>query len=246
MDVARASSTYRPRDAVHSVLHTVIREHLELFLREVSDRGDGEGLPRFVEQEFREFLTCGVLAHGFALVRCERCTFERLVPFSCKGRGFFPSCGGRRIDRARRAPGGRDLAARAGAPVGAHAALPPAVPAGVGPRPVPGPCSLSMRGRCSTSTASKPEATAFPAGRTGTLTVIQRFGGGLNLNVHFHTLALDGVFVQSSAGRLVPRSTTLPSSSGSSPTSSSRVRGPARRPRSPGLRREPSSRPSRR
>ena len=31
-------------------------------------------------------------------------------------------------------------------------------------------------------------------GRTGTLTVIQRFGSGLNLNVHFHTLVLDGVF----------------------------------------------------
>ena len=26
------------------------------------------------------------------------------------------------------------------------------------------------------------------------MTVIQRFGGGLNLNVHFHTLVLDGVF----------------------------------------------------
>jgi len=85
MVVARAPSTYRPRDAEHSVLHTVIREHLDLFLREVSDRGDGGGLPRFVEQEFREFLTCGVLAHGFARVRCERCTFERLVPFSCAG-----------------------------------------------------------------------------------------------------------------------------------------------------------------
>jgi hypothetical protein len=29
--------------------------------------------------------------------------------------------------------------------------------------------------------------------------VIQRFGGGLNLNVHFHTLAFDGVFVRSPA-----------------------------------------------
>ena len=47
MVVARAPSTYRPRDAEHSVLHTVIREHLDLFLREVSDRGDGGGLPRF-------------------------------------------------------------------------------------------------------------------------------------------------------------------------------------------------------
>ncbi len=31
-------------------------------------------------------------------------------------------------------------------------------------------------------------------GRTGTLTVIQRCGSGLNLNVHFHALALDRVF----------------------------------------------------
>lgn len=30
-------------------------------------------------------------------VCCEGCAFERLVPFSCKGRGFCPSCGGRRM-----------------------------------------------------------------------------------------------------------------------------------------------------
>jgi Transposase zinc-binding domain len=42
-------------------------------------------------------LTCGVLAHGFARVRCERCALEQLVLLSCKGRGFCPSCGGRRM-----------------------------------------------------------------------------------------------------------------------------------------------------
>ena len=31
-------------------------------------------------------------------------------------------------------------------------------------------------------------------GRSGSVTVIQRFGGGLNLNVHYHTLLFDGVF----------------------------------------------------
>jgi hypothetical protein len=31
-------------------------------------------------------------------------------------------------------------------------------------------------------------------GRTGTVTVIQRFGSGLQLNIHMHTLVLDGVF----------------------------------------------------
>ena len=34
-------------------------------------------------------------------------------------------------------------------------------------------------------------------GRSGSLTVIQRFGGALNLNIHFHTLVLDGVFTTS-------------------------------------------------
>jgi hypothetical protein len=38
-----------------------------------------------------------VLAHGFTRLRCADCTFERLVPFSCKRRGFRPSCGGRRM-----------------------------------------------------------------------------------------------------------------------------------------------------
>jgi hypothetical protein len=42
----------------------------------------------------------------------------------------------------------------------------------------------------------------FATGRTGSVTAVQRFVGGLNLNVHFHTLALDGVFVRSPAGRL--------------------------------------------
>jgi hypothetical protein len=46
----------------------------------------------------------------------------------------------------------------------------------------------------------------------GKLTVIQRFGGGLNLNVHFHTLVLDGVFTQPvPGGPLVFHAAPLPS-----------------------------------
>jgi hypothetical protein len=71
--------------------------HVVYPLRAAADRADETGLPGFIAREFREFLTCGVLAHGFARVRCERCALERLVPFSSKGRGFCPSCGGRRM-----------------------------------------------------------------------------------------------------------------------------------------------------
>jgi hypothetical protein len=37
-------------------------------------------------------------------------------------------------------------------------------------------------------------------GETGMVTSVQRFGGSLNLHVHFHTLVLDGVFVSDADG----------------------------------------------
>jgi hypothetical protein len=48
--------TYVRRQPEQSVLHRVIREHLETFLAEARQRGGGEGLPRFVERELREIV----------------------------------------------------------------------------------------------------------------------------------------------------------------------------------------------
>ncbi|MGH7393892.1 MAG: transposase zinc-binding domain-containing protein, partial [Candidatus Rokuibacteriota bacterium] len=95
--MARSVGDYRLRDAEHAVLYRVIDEHLDAFLETTRRHADGVPLPAFVEQEFRDFLTCGVLAHGFARLRCTDCALARLVPFSCKGRGFCPNCGGRRM-----------------------------------------------------------------------------------------------------------------------------------------------------
>jgi hypothetical protein len=39
-----------------------------------------------------------------------------------------------------------------------------------------------------------------PNGRGGAVTIVRRFGGAMNLNVHFHALAMDGVFVSDGAG----------------------------------------------
>src|SRR5215510_7234873 len=39
-------------------------------------------------------------------------------------------------------------------------------------------------------------------GRTGSVTVLQRAGGALNANPHFHTLVLDGVFTEAPGGAL--------------------------------------------
>ena len=67
------------------MLYGVVREHLDAFLRAAEASDDGRSLPPFIEREFREFLTHGILARGFVRVRCEGCALERLVPFSCKG-----------------------------------------------------------------------------------------------------------------------------------------------------------------
>src|SRR5262249_61873281 len=89
-----STGDYRPRDAEHAMLYRVIDEHLDAFLETARRHADGAALPAFVEQEFRDFLTCGVLAHGFARLRCTGCALERLVAVSCERRGFCPRCGG--------------------------------------------------------------------------------------------------------------------------------------------------------
>jgi hypothetical protein len=53
--------------------------------------------PPGVEDDFRAYLRCGILAHGFARIRSDACAAERLVAFSCKGRGVCPSRNARRM-----------------------------------------------------------------------------------------------------------------------------------------------------
>ena len=48
-------------------------------------------------KEFDDYLKCGRLEYSFLRVWCEFCHDEKLVAFSCKRRGFCPSCGARRM-----------------------------------------------------------------------------------------------------------------------------------------------------
>jgi hypothetical protein len=83
--------------AAETVLHQVVRTHLDPFLPHTTAATEGAGLPRFTVREFRDFLGCGQLERGFAGVRCDACRFEPFVPFSCKARAICPGCGGRRM-----------------------------------------------------------------------------------------------------------------------------------------------------
>jgi len=65
------------------VLYAAVRDNLATLLAEASELG--RGLPRYVERDFARYLECGVLAHGFARVRCESCKDERLCRYGTRG-----------------------------------------------------------------------------------------------------------------------------------------------------------------
>ncbi len=94
-----ARPTRRRRRPERGVLYEVLQKHLATFLDrlEAGDDPCASPLPRFVRRELEDYLRCGQLAAGFARVYCPGCGTDELVAFSCKRRGFCPSCGGRRM-----------------------------------------------------------------------------------------------------------------------------------------------------
>ena len=81
--MAAPSTSYEPRCPAQGPLYRIVHDHFETFRVQAASLRDGEGLPRFVEQDFRDFLQCGWLAGGFARFHCGDCGLDRLVPFSC-------------------------------------------------------------------------------------------------------------------------------------------------------------------
>jgi ribosomal protein S27E len=143
--------------------------------------------------EFQDYLRCGRLEYGFVRVKCNGCRHEHLVAFSCKRRGFCPSCGARRMIET-----------------SAHLVdhIFPEVPVRQWVLSFPWPLRLLFAsrpdalGRClsvivraiQTDLAHRAGLTASSGARTGVVTLIQRFGSALNLNIHLHMLILDGVY----------------------------------------------------
>jgi len=199
---------YQRRKPETTALYAIVRDNLETFLDDASNRHEsGAGYPHFVEQEFRRFLDCGILPKGFARLRCPSCGFERLVSFSCKGR-LCPSCW-----------------ARKAADTAAHLVdrVLPEAPFRQWVLTFPWEVRflLAMDRRFLSEMLRVFLRTLFvwqrlrgrqagiPDGQPGAVTFIQRFGGILNLNPHFHSLLLDGLFVQGPDEQLVFQ--TLPS-----------------------------------
>ncbi len=91
----RDTGRYQSHRPEQTLLYQIVDEYYPAFAALMAEQG--KELPGYVQREFEEFLQCGRLEHGFLRVRCESCHAEHLVAFSCKRRGFCPSCGARRL-----------------------------------------------------------------------------------------------------------------------------------------------------
>ena len=95
-----AALTYARHAPQRTLLYALVQAHYPDFLARLA--AQDRPLPAYVREAFDAYLRCGVLDHGFLRVVCEQCHAERLVAFSCKQRGFCPSCGARRMAESAR------------------------------------------------------------------------------------------------------------------------------------------------
>lgn len=199
--MATLAPAYTPRRPTETVLYGVVREQLETFLRWTRETYD-KPLPRYVEEELRAYLRCGVFAHGFVRMHCDACGHDLLVAFSCKGRSMCPSCAGRRM-----------------ANTAAHLVdrVLPDVPVRQFVLSLPFELRPLAAFKADVLTAlsrilveaifvayrKRARADGLAGAECGAVTFVQRFGSSLNLNVHFHVVVLDGAFTRAEGGRAV-------------------------------------------
>ncbi|XYH95555.1 transposase zinc-binding domain-containing protein [Sorangium sp. So ce1128] len=190
-----APHAYAPREPHQTVLYGLVQEHLATFVAHAARTYEAP-LPKYVVAAFEGYLACGDLARGFVRCHCDGCGHDVLVAFSCKHRGPCPSCASRRMCNEAATLVGRIL---------------PNVPVRQWVMSLP----FELRALAATRSDVLAEMerifaeeiarvttrlASIAGARTGSVGFPQRFGSSLNVHVHFHTLAIDGVFEKTVMG----------------------------------------------
>ena len=177
-----------------TALYEVVRDNFETLYGAIGDGAIAVRIPKHARKELEAYLDCGLLCRGFARLRCQECGESRLVAFSCKGRGFCPSCMGRRMSAT-----AANLIERV---------LPPqsGLRQWVLTFPFPWRRRLAQDGallgrltRIFVETvqafyAERAAREGALGAKTGAVTVVQRTSSDLRLNPHLHLVALDGAW----------------------------------------------------
>ncbi len=197
--VSTGAAVYQRRRPERSLLHKTVRENLETFLS-VAEANDDftHRVPPHVEAAYRNYLKCGILAHGFARAYCDGCGHDFMIAFSCKGRDICPSCATRRmvetaahmVDHVLPRVQFRQWVLSVPKRVRWHMRAKPEVTSGL--------LTVFLR---AVETTLRQRSPGVPASaRFGAVAFVHRFGSTLNRHVHYHVLVTDGVFSASDHG----------------------------------------------
>ena len=194
LSFADSLNSYPTRNPSETILYKVVQENVETFIQMAETDPNRKGLPEYVKREFYEYLRCGILANGFLRLQCTSCRHERLVAFSCKGRGFCPSCGGRRmcelaaflVDEVFPHVPIRQVVLSFPFPIRFWIAKNPRLQSDILTITIRAVSGL-LRKKAKTNGLKRKLEYAV-------VTVIQRFGGSINLNPHLHMLWVDGLY----------------------------------------------------
>lgn len=197
------ASVYSRHQPEKTILYKTFQREFETFVAMAQKNTDKLPFPMHVFQEVDAYLGCGILANGFIRIKCESCQHEKLVAFSCKKRGFCPSCGGKRMNEV-----AMHLVDNVfpNVPVRQWVlSFPFSVRYLLAYNPTLVTKILAIYIRIVSNWYVKAARKNGNIGKTAAVTFVQRFGGAINLNVHFHALFLDGVFaVEKNAPHFIP------------------------------------------
>ena len=190
---AAATFQYKRHEPEKSLLYRILARDWDTWLAERRADADRSPLPAYVEQEVEAYFRCGLLQYGFLILSCDDCGERVPVAFSCKKRAFCPSCCAKRMSET-----------------AVHLVdnVLPHVPFRQWVTTFPHALRFWMAAsRRLTNTVHRlvaarimhyylhaAEESGIKDPQAGGVTFVQRFGSALNLNVHFHTVAIEGVF----------------------------------------------------
>jgi hypothetical protein len=181
------------------------------------------------EREFRRYLDCGILAHRFARARFADCGHDFIVAYSCRGRGVCPSCTTRRRAETAAHPVDHVFPRL---PVRQWVlSLPKRLRYHLDDADLQTAVLHSVL-RCIEQGLRHGLVAADGQARLGAIVFIHRFGGLLNAHLHYHAVAIDGVFSGEDAESLhfeeAPHTGRRAATSGDDPPADRRPLRPAR------------------
>ena len=196
MGAATASArsfAYKRHEPEKTLLYGVLSREWDSWFVERQADTDRSPLPAYIEREFEAYFRCGRPEFGFIILSCDGCGEHLPVAFSCKKRGFCASCGAKRksetavhlIDNVLPNVAFRQWVTTF--PYALRFWL-------AASRKLVGKVHQLITSMITRYYINAAEERGIKEPQAGGVTFVQRFGSALNMNVHFHSIVMDGVF----------------------------------------------------